>query len=205
MAIDYDTLHVEPSDELFESPEVSKDFVDDETYDKPDGDFLKSGRRKRGAAEYENKVKGSLNNVMRMCLASQSTVPDAAALIAYGSNFSRAMGDWAADNEMVRKGIDFLAGGTESPGAVAIATGLPIVLQILRNHETSAKAEVPVKRIRIPFTKRYLTVKFKIRLGKRLRNMTNDPQEFTHWVFSNPDIRQALKKQGIQLAGEDVD
>lgn len=197
-------LRPEPSDEVFEEPVVPNTFVED-PFDEPDKDFLKAPRRKPHAATYEQRVRGSLNNVMRVCLADPRTMPDGAALIMYGTQFSRAMGDWAAENEYVRKGIDFIAGGTESPGAMAVAAFLPLALQILRNHEANVKAEVPVKRIKIPFTKRYLNVRLKLRLGKRLRNMTNDPQEFTQWVLGNPAIREALKKQGIRFPGDDVD
>lgn len=203
VTINFDELEFEPSDQLFDQEPPDPELIEREQYDEPDKNFFKGARRKPGSADYENKVKSALNDVMRICIASPTTEPDAAALIMYGSQFSRAMGDLAAENEWVRKGIDFVAGGTTSPIGMAIATGMPLVLQILRNHESKLKADIPTKRIKIPFTKRYLTIKLRVNLGKRLRNMTNDPQEFRHWVLDNPAIREALKKQGIQFGASE--
>jgi hypothetical protein len=186
----------QPVDDFVEPPPLSDD-MGREDYTEPDADFLKNPRRKRHAVEYENKVKSTLMMGTRFLFDNPNTVPDAATLIMYGPNFSRAMGDWAAEEPWVRKSIDFIAGGANNPGAAAMAALIPMALQILRNHEPVAEVVQP-KRIRIPFTKRYISIKFRIKLGK-LRNLTNDPKAFTEHVLGNPQIRENLAKQGINL------
>jgi hypothetical protein len=137
---------------------------------------------------------------MRVTIQNPATVPDAAAIIMYGPDVSRSMGDLAAHDIRVRRAIDFISDGADNPYFAAVAALAPLALQILRNHEPVAEVS-PVRKIRIPFTKRFFTIKFKIKLGK-LRNMSNDPQEFTAHVLSNEGIVNELQRQGIFVASQ---
>lgn len=184
----------EPLD-IFEESEPQTEGIQT---DEPDATFIKKPRRDRNAAAYEKKVKNLLNAGMRLTIQNPATIPDAAALIMYGGELSRTMGDLAAKDPWVRRSIDFISGGADNPYLAVIAAATPLVLQLLRNHEPVA--EMPVRRIRIPFTKRELRIKFRIKLGK-LRNLSNDPQQFTAHVLSNADVQAELQRQGI-LIGE---
>lgn len=196
--MDFTDIRPEPSDDILDEPELTDDMLK-EDYTEPKAEFLGKDKRRPYSVQYERKVKGVLNGLMRGALSNPHTVPDAAAIIMYGPTFSETMGDWAASDARVRKAIDFITTGTENPAIAAMVAFAPLVLQIIRNHEPVA--EVEPRRIRIPFTKKYIRLRFKVKLGK-LRNMTNDPHEFTHWVLSNPKIQEALSKQGIQFATE---
>jgi hypothetical protein len=189
-----ETLAPDPE---FMRPPDSDDEMVDEDYTNPDATFLKTGKRKPYAVQYQNKVKEILTTTWKILITNPPTVPDAAAIIMHGSDLSRAAGDWAASDARVRKAIDFIAGGTENPALAFAAAALPMALQMLRNHEPSA--EVEPRRIRIPFTKKHLRIKFRIKLGKKLRNLTNDPRAFTAHVLSNPEIQAELLKQGIKV------
>lgn len=163
-------------------------------YDEPDPGFIKTGRRKPYAAAYQRKVHGALHRGMRYTLSNHATVPDGAALIQYGPAFEHAMGDWAVEDKRVAKAIDFITGGTTTPAMAVIAAAVPLVLQVIRNHEP--EAEVTKKPLKIWRWTLPIKVKFRIKL-KRLRPMTHEPQAFTNWVLGNPDIMETLKKQGI--------
>jgi hypothetical protein len=164
--------------------------------DEPDAGFIKQGRRDRYAVQYEKKVKTLLNTGMRITIQNPNTVADAAALIMYGPDVARTVGDLAAKDPWVRKAVDFVAGGADNPYMAVLAAVTPLVLQVLRNHEPVV--ETP-KQFRIPFTKRVITIRFKLKLGK-LRNLSNDPAEFATHVLSNEDIQTELAKQGIMFA-----
>jgi hypothetical protein len=92
---------------------------------------------------------------------------------------------------------------------------MPLLLQVYRNHEdalspkgaveairkTRAQAkEREPKRLRIPFTKRFIEFRFRLRVPA-VQNMTNDPQQLAGYVFNNPDIIAAMKKAGIETIG----
>src|SRR5882757_3557955 len=106
--------------------------------------------RSEKAIAYDEKVQGVLNLVMRMCAANESTVADAATFIEHGETFASKMGDLAAHDKRVAHGIDIITSGTENPYAAVVLAALPIVAQIIRNHETETAKPFE---IRIPFTK----------------------------------------------------
>jgi len=163
-------------------------------YDYPDPQFVKAARRRPHAAAYQSKVHTVLHMGMQYTLSNHATVPDGAALIQYGPAFEHAMGDWAAEDKRVAKAIDFIAGGTTTPAMAAVMAAIPLVLQVIRNHEP--EAEVSKKSLKIWRWTLPIKVKFRIKL-KRLRPMTNDPEAFTNHVLGNAKIREMLEKQGI--------
>lgn len=157
-----------------------------------------SQSRSERAHAYEEKVSGVLNMVMQMLAGSPATVADAAAFIESGPAFASKMGDLAAHDVRVRKGIDFITAGTENPYAAVVLAALPLVSQIIRNHESDvAKPFV----IRIPFTKRTFKPRIKIRLNVAfMRGLTTTPRQLIHRVFGNPETKAALINSGIEVA-----
>lgn len=156
--------------------------------------------RTKRAKEYEKKTNGILNQLMRVCLAKENTVADGAAIITYGEAFSSKMGDLADKDEKVRRGLDLITSGTENPYIALLFAAIPLGAQILRNHEqTEVKTE---RHIRIPFTKKTIRipVKFRIRLGTRIRSLTVPPEHLTAATLMNPEIMQALISEKIFVA-----
>ena len=155
--------------------------------------------RTRRAEEYERKITDVLSQIMRMCAANEGTVADAATLIQHGPAFASKAGDLADQDDRVRKAVDMITSGTENPYiALGLAT-LPILAQVMRNHETGDVAKRV--HIRIPFTKRSFKLPFKLRLSNPfVRSLTVPPEHITMATFGNPEIRTALAQQGIDLA-----
>lgn len=184
-------------------------------YDVPEGEFVQTTPRGPTAKKYEKKIKTVLNVIFRQTVAHQAAVPDAAAILMYGPNFSEKWGDLAAHDPRVRKGIDMILEGAENPYLAAGMASVSLLLQVYRNHEDNlspkgavqaikksradAKQREP-KRLRIPFTKRYIEFRFQLKMPA-VQNMTNDPQQLAAYVFNNPDIIEAMKKAGIETIG----
>lgn len=207
------------SDLLFTPDELQDEFIDEgsspeqppDEYDQPDGEFLEKEWRSPVAKRYEKKLKKNLNTIFRAAIAHEATVPDAAAILLYGPDFCEKWGNLAATDKRVRRGIDWLADGTENPYLAAAIATLPLVMQLYRNHEESLSPTAAVKavkasrarakdrpgrQIRIPFTKRAITIRFRIAAGA-IQNLTNDPVALTNHVFGNPDVIQSLQNSGI--------
>lgn len=165
-------------------------------YDYPDADFVKAGRRKPHAAAYQSKIHDILHLGMMFTLNNQATIPDGAAIIQYGPKFEHAMGDLAAEDKRVAKAIDFISGGTTTPAMAVISAAIPLVLQIIRNHEPEAVVEK--KPLRIWRWTLPIKVKFRIKL-RRLRPMTHDPVVLTNHVLRDENVRKALARQGIMV------
>jgi hypothetical protein len=184
------------------------------------GEFIK--RPKTAIArDYEKKTQSALNAVMRFCAQNPATVPDAAAIIAYGDDFSAAMGEVAEVNAGTRKMIDLIL-APESPYLALAIAGIPLITQIFRNHEASLsslpyrfrqskterkanKVERKASRPRISFKlfKREIkvTIPFRVKLGF-LVSQTVEPNALANAVFSNEQVVKALKKRGIRVAGK---
>lgn len=156
-------------------------------------------KRNKRSQDYEQRVNELLSFGMKMLAQNEGTLPDAAALIQYGPGVASKAGDLADKDERVRKAIDFITTGTENPYAsLAIAT-LPLVLQILRNHETT---DLKTRRVsvKVPFTKREISLPFRFRLkNKAMRSITVDPTVLMAATFSDPAILAALQSQGINV------
>lgn len=154
--------------------------------------------RSAKAEEYEKKVTGIVGFAMRMCAGNPKTVADAAALIEHGEAFAAKMGDLAAHDKRVQNGIDVIASGSDNPYiAVALAT-LPLISQIIRNHETETANPIQVK---IPFIKRIFRPRIRVRLNVPvLRALTEHPVSYIRRIFGDPAIKAALISNGIDVA-----
>lgn len=213
--IDYSTLNAQTVDGIGDVPTTETPYerqtrLIDEAYDgeapatddAPDeGPFAEpslkivggESKRPRKAIAYEAKMTGLLQTISDIAMASPQTIPDSAAIIMHGESVATAFGDLAANDPRVARGIDWITSGTNNPYAAVLSATLPLALQVLRNHEPVAESES--KGIRIPFLKRTIKLRFKIKLGK-LRNATNDPDHLVNVVFGNPDLQASLKEKG---------
>jgi hypothetical protein len=181
------------------------DITIDEKVDEPSTGFVKVAPRPRNAAKYEKKAASLLNLALRLTAPHDNTVADAAAIIQYGDDAARAIGILAAHDDKVAYALDWIDGGTENPYVGAIVATMPLVLQIVRNHEPIL--EPAPRGFRIPFLKDKdglprrvrIPIKLGIRLGM-LRNATHDPKKLTQWVFGNADVRNKMDKESIEVA-----
>lgn len=170
--------------------------------DVPANPIAATKKRSKRAEEYEGKTTGLLNMAMQMCLQNENTHADAAALIHHGPAFASKLGDLADTDERVRKGLDLITSGSENPYIALTMATLPLAAQILRNHETPG----PEKRtfgLKLPFTKRTLSLKLRFKLKNPfLRSMTAPPEQLKSTIFSNPAVLAALKTQMPELFEE---
>jgi len=187
----------EPSAGLFadeESPDPT--FIRDEVH--PDKKLIAGDRRKTGAAKYEKKMRGVFRDASLLTVTNQNTVSDAAAIILHGPQAARAIGDLAAIDPKIARGVDMLSEGSTNPYVACVLACMPLGLQMIRNHENTevsspASFRIPIikKSIRLP------KIHFKFKLSDKMRMFTKDPQEFTFKVLTDPDVVEALKSRGI--------
>src|SRR5215831_13481509 len=168
---------VEDMDEEEAQKYVEDGPVGEEEYDTPQAEFVQPSIRGPVAKRYEKKIKTVLNFIFKQAVAHDAGVPDAAAIIMYGPPFAEKWGDLAEHDKRIRRGIDMLLEGSENPYLAAAVATAPLLLQLYRNHEqvlspsgaveaikksrARAKEREP-RRLRIPFTKRYIEFRFKL-------------------------------------------
>jgi hypothetical protein len=178
------------------------DFLNSERpeFDEPDAALLEPKKRTPKARKYERKVAGLFSIGVKLTIESEKMVPDAAAMLMFGPDIAQATGDLCAVNERAARIIDAITDQTENPATALMMVGVPFVLQVLRNHEPVMERDNGRRPrvLKIPFTKRQLRFRVGIRLGNRMRNMTNDPVALKRHVFTNPQIISSLQKQGIK-------
>lgn len=177
-----------------------------ENYDTPSGEILDANPRPRGAVGYEKKVNSILMMGVAVTAPNPATVADAATILIHGKKFSRAYGDLAATNDNVASVVDFLNGGVMNPVTAAVSASVPLILQLLRNHEpelqTVTRINIPFTRQRIGFT---LPHKVKFKLGPRAKSLTNEPESLFDQAFMSEAALEAhildkLGKRGINVA-----
>lgn len=215
-----DDLH---ESDIFTPPSPSHDNGDSPSLkfiDADIGEFIK--RPKTAIArEYEKKTQSALNTVMRFCAQNPKLVPDAAAIIAYGDDFAAAVGEVSEINKRTRQMIDIVL-SPESPWLALAIAGIPLMTQLLRNHEAGvssvgeaiknrpskderkvARAQAKADRPRAKFKlfKREITISLPVRVKLGfLMSQTVEPEALSKAVFSNEQVVKALKKRGINVA-----
>lgn len=213
MEFDYSTLESETftaqeesvpngKSEYISPHDLNEDDLVSETPDLPDASITNAPKRSRLAKQYETKVGEFLGGIAKETLGHPSTVADGAALLYYSKGVATAWGDLAVADKRVRAGLDFVIGGTGNPYSAAVFATVPLVLQIIRNHEHEAVAETPIRTWRVPFIKRKIEIPLKLhlRVGGRARAMfTHDPDELTAAALT-PSIRQQLEANGVKIA-----
>lgn len=170
----------------------------EEVYDEPSSTFIKKPKRSPNAVYYQKKVNNIFRDMFLVMAANPRTVADSAAIVMEGPGIAEKAGDLAAHDEKFAKAIDMITQGTENPYLALAWTAAPLLFQFIRNHETDVQPTL--KSWRIPFTKKTLNFKWKFRLGKKARNLTNDPRQLTDYVFSDPDIAEMIRKEDIKVA-----
>lgn len=190
--ISFKDLDAEPFEFQDDIPEQA------EAYDEPDSSFIKKPRRAPNAVYYEKKVKKVFRDAFLLTAASPRTVADSAAILMEGPGIAEKAGDLAAQDNRVAKAIDMITQGSENPYLALVMSAAPLLFQLIRNHETDVQPTL--KSLRIPFTKKTINFKWKFRLGKKVRNLTNDPRQLTDYVFSDPDIAEMIRKEDIKIA-----
>lgn len=181
-------FYIDGIDATSEPPEVTTEVSTE---------FAEQVQESARARSYRKKVSRGLGHLWRPLLQDPNTINDAATILNYGPDFARAVGDLADRDIRARKVIDFVTDGADNPYINVAVTLVPLVAQLMRNHED--KLDVSVHMLRIPFTKRGIRVKFGLKLG-RFRNMTYEPSYLTRVVLSNPKLVETLNKQGINIA-----
>lgn len=196
MSMDFTDIELENEPEPSEPPwENASDTVP--SAGEPNDTLLNEEKRTRRAEKYEKKAQRPLRYAFAIAVQHPLTVPDSAAILEYGPNLAEKIGDLADHDAKVRKAVDFLSDDTlGNPYLACVAAAVPLVMQILRNHEPQLVPEV--RGIRIPFIKRTIKLRFGIKLG-RLRAVTKPPQEFGEKYFNSPKIVEKMQSLGITV------
>lgn len=186
--------------------------------------FVKRTRTARGK-EYEQKL-ASMGKAGFYFALHNGMYPDAAAILEKGPSAAEKLGDLAAQDERIARGIDMLT-APDNPYFAAGVAVIGLLGQLWRNHEPeiqqlpammkesraerkvrkSAEKDTPKRGIRVtlPFIKRTVTLGVKLkfpivgRMGKAVRMNTQEPQVIVNRVFSDPKLLRELKKQGIVI------
>jgi hypothetical protein len=182
---DYEFVTAEP--DRPEPPDVTTEVS---------SDFADAKKETARAAQYRKKVSRGLANIWRPLLQDPNTINDAAAILNYGPDFARAIGELADRDAKARRIIDFASDGMDNPYANVLIAGIPLIAQLMRNHED--KLDIHVRTVKIPFLKRQINLKFGIKLG-RFRNLTYEPSYITQHVLSDQKLIDILAKQGIKI------
>lgn len=192
----------------------------DDIFSAPDYSALVRPAASVKAKHYQKRVNSLLKAGVIGCI-NAGDFPDAAAILFHGPQFAAASGQFAASNKRAEQAIDLLT-SPASPLAMFALTIIPLMSQLVRNHEDevlSAPQSIRQRRMRARAEKQSDETKpprFTIRLGKlrvpiriRMRfkiaslfsgfkSQTRDPIGLTEHVFSDPDLIAALEKQGIR-------
>lgn len=202
--------HEAPPDwsSIFNAPDLT-------TFVKPSNTAVAREYRQRMESILKAGLMGALNT---------GNIPDAAAILMHGPGFASATGQLADADERARRAIDLIT-APASPLLLFAMTAIPLVSQIVRNHEKEVK-EVPQNfRERRAMRKaakaegikaepsftfkvlgRTIPVRFRMKfsLGKMvgaLRSQTAEPERLAYQVFSDPKLVAALQKQGFSFRG----
>jgi hypothetical protein len=194
--------------ELFSAPDLSQ-FVK-----RPKTDV---------AREYERKAAAMLKAGLVTSVNAQQ-FPDAAAFLYHGPGVAAAVGTLAEADERARRAIDLIA-TPANPYSMFVMAALPLVAQLIRNHEPEIKqtretrraqrkarksGELPPPegqaRIKLPFGWSVpIRFRFKFNAGKLLagfRTQTQPPEKLAYMVFADEKVVNELRKQGIILHPE---
>lgn len=185
-----------------DTDETESDFTEPENELRDvSADFVEERKETPTARKYRLKTKHGLNFLLNIFVQNEKTVADAATIVEYGPQVSRAVGELADAEPRVRKAIDFLTeDGIDNPYVLTVIAIMPMAFQFIRNHEKTLTKEIK-PHIRIPFTKREIRLPFRFhfRIGF-IKNHTATPEQITDHVFGNPEIRAAFEKRDIKIA-----
>lgn len=187
--------------------------------------FIKKDQTKK-SKDAEAKVKSVIKAGVLTSFKLNDPI-DAATLLKYGSGFAKACGDLTDVSDGAQKAIDMLT-VPDSPWIAFLAIGIPMTLQLLRNHEEAgtqvaqgfwaarkarkaAKKEgtqPPRKKLGHPVTingpfGRKFTVHIPVPtpaiIGKILRAQTEDPYVMAKKVLTDEKLQKELRRQKITI------
>lgn len=179
------------------------------------------------AREYRDKVASGLKMYFLGSIAT-GNFPDAATILWHGPGAATAIGDLAANNIYIGRGVDIIT-SPSSPVAQAIVTLLPLISQLARNHEkqlqelpsrfamgrearaTRKLAREAERLTEPPLTlkvgKRRIPIRWRFRpkvlryLTAGVMSQTREPNLMAAQVFTDPKVRRQLEKMGIIVKG----
>jgi len=192
----------------------------------PDFTTLLRPAATKTAREYTSKTNSMLKALLVGSL-NAGDYPDAAAIIKHGPGFATATGQLADSSERARALIDMLT-SPASPLTMFLMTGIPLIGQVLRNHEAQiqqipetrrqrkmmAKAARQAQAQREPrFTIKILGRQWPVYWSPKMpkwskvfagfRTQTQEPDVLAMQVFSDPDVQKALVKMGVVIQGRE--
>lgn len=183
--------------------------------------FLKTTETPR-AKEYRNKTNSLLNTVLQARLGSPNGLADVSAILQRGPATAIHAGTFADNNESFRRMLDVIT-APDNPAVAFAVTAIPLVMQVLRNHEAdiqdvkarraarrrmskderkTAKAAKP--RVEFKFMGRTwkMPFTFKVNIGNMLRMNTVPPDYLVSSVIGDPKVRAELSKRyGVKWDG----
>jgi len=188
--IDYGSI-----DEMMSQPQPEPEQAT-ESYDRADASIIDKPERTPRAKKYEKKANKSIGTLTRLLLQRPATVPDAATLMLYGPDVAETFGDLADKNPRVAKIIEMFEESTDSPVLAVISATTPLLLQLIRNHEPVL--EPKERTIKLGMFNVRIPRKIGVRLGL-LRGITHDPDAILKNVFGDPDVVEALRRNGVTV------
>jgi hypothetical protein len=171
--------------------------------------------------EYEQRVKSLLKAGVIGAINVENWA-DAATLLYHGPGFAAAAGQLANADDHAKRAIDLFT-TPSSPLGMFIVTAIPLISQLMRNHEKQLKEAPSAFRTRkerraarraeqdaqpkvtvhLPFGKTIrMRVRAKFPIGRvfaAFRGQTRDPSQLAYEVFNNPKLQAELLKQGVIL------
>lgn len=187
---------VDPEPSLDDDENIFDRMLRADEPDLIDPSMIEPPKRSNKAKHYESKVHGIFALGVKLTIGHPRTIADSAALLMHGPNIAEKAGDLAAVDARAAAIIDAITDQTENPRTALLVATIPLALQVVRNHEPQLVKErkgIPIGRGR--------RIKFRIpfRLGNRMKNLTRDPQQLTTHVLTNPQVKEALERQGINI------
>jgi len=190
-------------------------------------DLIKT-RQSARAREYRDKTNSLLKAGLVGAL-NAGDFPDAAAILRHGPAFSNATGQLADSNDKAAAIIDMIT-SPANPVAMFVLATIPLVAQIMRNHEKEL-AQVPGARKQAKATRKALKEarkseepRFTIKLLRwqipvrwhskgpdwrkvfaGFKSQTLDPNALAADVFTDSDVQKALEKMGVLVRAKHND
>jgi len=210
----------EPDDDFEGSQRDYSQLFDAPSY----SDFIKTAPNSK-AKSYERRVQSMVKAGLVISLNNHQW-PDAATFLKHGPGFAKAAGNLAAEDARAAQIVDMLT-APDSPYIMFAMVAIPMVAQLVRNHEpdfktagstfkerraerkqaklagTRTRTAVPPVTVRIFKREFKVPIRFRIKLPK-FKNAfkaflapTQHPEEIAAEVFTDTSVIKALHKMGI--------
>jgi hypothetical protein len=179
-------------EDLFEMPTLEQPVPDE-----PDGALADPKPQGVKSRKYEKKMRDLFKTGFHITVRNKRTQADAATILMYGPDLSKAVGDLAEQEPWVAKAIDMLTETTDNAAMALVMAAVPFITQVVRNHEPVA--DIESRGIKVPFTKRVIHLRFNFPLWKRLRIYSHEPEALKFHVFNNESVAEKMRAQGLKI------